>query len=65
MAMVWASTVAHAAPAIPMSNTKMKIGSRMVLKITVNMVSPIAFLGLPDERMAAFRPKYRWVMIFP
>ena len=50
-------TVAHAAPAMPMSNTNMKIGSRMALSITVNMVSPIALRGLPVDLMAAFRPK--------
>ena len=64
-AAVWAITVAHAAPAIPISNTKMKIGSRIVLNTTVNMVRPIAFFGFPEERIAAFSPKYRWVMTLP
>ena len=53
IAAVCAITVAHAAPAMPISNTKMNIGSSMVLNTTVNMVRAIAFFGFPEERIAA------------
>ena len=52
-------TVAHAAPAIPISRTKMNIGSRMAFRMTVKIVSPMAFFGSPVDLIAAFRPKYR------
>ena len=46
-------------------NPKMKSGSRMALDVTVKRVRPMAVLGLPDERMTLFKPKYRCVTAFP
>ena len=63
--MHWHRTVASAAPWIPMSSVKMKMGSRMALDVTVNRVSPMASRGLPDERIMALRPKYRCVTALP
>ena len=65
IATVCAMTVAHAAPAMPISRPNMNTGSRTALKSTVNMVSAMAFFGCPEDLMAAFRPKYRWVMMLP
>ena len=50
-------TVAMAAPWMPSLKTKMKIGSRAVLSVTVRMVANIAFCGWPDTRTMEFRPK--------
>ncbi len=63
--MSWHRTVARAAPLMPMSSTKMKMGSRMALEITVNSVSPMASFGLPDDRTTELRPKYRCVTMLP
>ena len=41
------------------------MGSRMALVNTVNRVSFIARLGLPEDRMTALRPKYRCVTALP
>ena len=63
--MHWHRTVASAAPLIPMPKPKMKMGSRMALEMTVNSVSPMASLGLPEDRTMELRPKYRCVTAFP
>ena len=55
--MAWHRTVAIAAPRIPMLRTKMKIGSMIVLEITVNSVRVIASFGFPEERSKALSPK--------
>ena len=55
--MTCASTVAIAAPLMPMCRGQMKIGSRMMLSTTVTMVAIIASRGLLAERKAAFRPR--------
>ena len=52
-----AMTVATAAPRMPMSNPKMKIGSKMVFTTTVAMVAYMEALGCPDARSNAFMPK--------
>ena len=64
-AIAWHRTVAMAAPWIPIPRTKMNIGSSIVLDMTVNKVSLIASRGLPEDRINALRPKYKWVMTLP
>ena len=49
-------TVAVAAPRIPQSKWKIKIGARMMLQTTVTMEVNIAFLGYPVARMILFSP---------
>ena len=49
-------TVAVAAPRIPQSNWKMKMGARIMLQTTVTIDVSIAFLGYPVARMILFRP---------
>ena len=56
-ASAWQSTVARAAPLIPRPRTKMKIGSSIVLEMTVKRVSPIASFGFPADLIKAFKPK--------
>ena len=41
----WEAIVAVAAPRIPQSSTKMKIGARMTLQPTVNIDEIMAFFG--------------------
>ena len=53
----WASTVAMAAPLMPMCKGQMKMGSRMVFNTTVTMVAIIADRGLLADRSAAFKPR--------
>lgn len=48
------STVAMAAPAIPMRKPKMKIGSKMMLKTAPATVQAMANFGEPSPRMIAF-----------
>ena len=49
-------TVAVAAPRIPQSKWKIKIGARMMLQTTVTMEVNIAFLGYPVARIILFSP---------
>jgi len=49
-------TVAVAAPRIPQSKWKMKIGARIMLHTTVTIEVSIAFLGYPVARMMLFNP---------
>ena len=63
--MAWHSTVARAAPCIPMPSPKMKMGSRMAFDATVNRVRPMASLGLPAALIMPLKPKYRCVMTLP
>jgi hypothetical protein len=65
MAIIWQRMVASAAPWMPIFSTKMKIGSRMALEMTVNRVRFIATLGCPEERIRPLKPKYRCVNALP
>ena len=55
-AITCARMVAIAAPRMPILNTKMKIGSMMVLSTTASMVASIARRGRPEERTVPLRP---------
>ena len=50
----WPSTVAMAAPAIPIFRGKMKMGSRTTFVSAPATVAHMANLGLPSERMIGF-----------
>ena len=43
--------VAHAAPATPRSNMKIKIGSRIVLRIAPINIHVMEYFGLPSARI--------------
>ena len=58
-------TVAQAAPCMPQSNTKIKIGSSTVLIMAPSIMFCMAFLGCPDARKILFMPKYKAVKIPP
>ncbi len=44
-------TVAIAAPLTPMLHTKMKMGSKMTLRIAPMTMEDMAYLGLPSARI--------------
>ena len=52
-----AMSVAHAAPATPMSKPKMKIGSRMRFVPKPTIMHVIDFSAAPSARWSAERPK--------
>ena len=49
-------TVAQAAPAIPQSQTKIKMGSRMVLIIAPTTMQTIEYFGFPSARIKLLIP---------
>ena len=49
-------TVAQAAPAIPQSQAKIKIGSRMVLIIAPITMQTIEYFGFPSARIKLLIP---------
>ena len=53
--MIWLMMVAKAAPSMPQSRAKMKMGSRIVLMIAPDTVETMESLGLPSARMTPFK----------
>ena len=47
----WPRIVAHAAPLMPMSSTKIAKGSPIILMIAPVSIAAIAYLGLPSVRI--------------
>lgn len=52
----WPATVAMAAPAMPISKTKMKMGSKIVLTMAPESIHIMEYLGLPSARARLLRP---------
>ena len=52
---IWLITVATAAPATPLLNTKINIGSNIVFKTAPTIILIIEYFGLPSALITEFK----------